>query len=108
MLQPYFIVTWICGIFLSGVELVIVLFHCLCIVDIQTDQLSPVDFCKRVNPFIIPPMLKQNTQRNEHIQNSIPIELVSINTAIGGQNIHKQNIINLLYTINNFKKWIMS
>ncbi|BFU24556.1 Cornichon protein, putative [Entamoeba histolytica] len=59
MLQPYFIVTWICGIFLSGVELVIVLFHCLCIVDIQTDQLSPVDFCKRVNPLLVPEVIIQ-------------------------------------------------
>ncbi|ELP93978.1 protein cornichon, putative [Entamoeba invadens IP1] len=49
--------TWLSGIVLCGINLVIDLFHALCIVDLQSDELSPVDFCSRVNPVLFPEFL---------------------------------------------------
>ncbi|BFU26069.1 cornichon, putative [Entamoeba histolytica HM-1:IMSS-B] len=48
------ITTWLSGIVLCGINLVNVLFHALCIVDLESDELSPIDFCRRVNRLLFP------------------------------------------------------
>lgn len=54
MVSLGFIITEIISIIFSGANLVIVLFHCLCITDLQTDQINPIDFVRRVNKSLLP------------------------------------------------------
>ncbi|KAL7721548.1 ER-derived vesicles protein ERV14 [Entamoeba marina] len=48
------IATWLVGIVLAGADLVLVLFQALFIVDLQTDEVSPVDFTRKVNKVLMP------------------------------------------------------
>ncbi|ELP91939.1 hypothetical protein EIN_399990 [Entamoeba invadens IP1] len=48
------LLTWVLELILCGANLVVVLFRGLCIVDLQSDELDPVTFCRRVNKTMMP------------------------------------------------------
>ena len=53
------ILTYIFGLIVSGINLVITLFHSLYIVDLESDSMHPIDFVKKANRLMIPEIIAQ-------------------------------------------------
>ena len=53
------ILTYVFGLIVSGINLVLTLFHSLYIVDLETDTLHPIDFVRKANRLLIPEIIAQ-------------------------------------------------
>ena len=50
---------FILGLIVSGINLILTLFHALTIVDLEADSISPIEFARKTNKLLLPEIILQ-------------------------------------------------